>query len=305
MKPDISVIIPVYNESESIERLRDELDAYLATVQPAVQLVFVDDGSADDSMQKLLDIPYAHASVRVVKLSKNFGSHAALRAGIAHSAADRCIFYYMDMQDPPSVIGDFYQWLNQGYDMVYGIRKGYRPSFFSGLFSKLLVRFIAPDYPKEGIGCIAFNRKIKEQMNQNVESDSSVFMQLFGMGFQKKGVECPFREREKGVSKWTFAKKVKLLIDTFVAFSHVPIRLASLAGLGMAFVSIVWAIAILIIKLFNLMPLETGFPTLIIVMLFGFGVTNVSIGVMAEYLVRALQAARRRPVFIVDEIVDE
>jgi len=301
---DLSIIIPIYNENENVERIRRDLDAYFAGKDFSAEVVFVDDGSTDGSVEKLCAAIFEHASVKIVKLSKNFGSHAALRAGIANASADRCIFYYMDMPDPPSIIGDFYQWLGQGYDMVYGIRKGYKPSFLSGLFSKLLIHFIAPDYPKDGIGSIAFNQKIKAQLNQNIESDSSIFLQLFSMGFRKKGIECPFGKREKGVSKWTFTKKFKLLIDTFVTFSHVPIRAVSIAGLTMALMGIIWGIAILIIKLFNLIPLQLGYPTLIVVLLFGFGVTNISIGVMSEYLVRTLQAARRRPVFIVDEVLE-
>jgi len=304
MKLDLSVIIPVYNESENVEKLRRVLDGYLATVSFSVELVFVDDGSADDSVDALLSAPFEHASVKIIKLSKNFGSHAALRAGIADASADRCIFYYMDMPDDPSVIGRFYGLLEEGSDIVYGIREGYKPSLFSDLFSRLLIRFIAPDYPKDGIGSVAFNRKVKEQMNQNMESDSSIFLQLFSMGFRKKGVACPFREREKGVSKWSYAKKIKLLIDSFVAFSHVPIRAVSIVGLILALVSIVWGVAILIIKLFDIIPLEAGFPTLIVVVLFGFGVTNISIGVMSEYLVRTLSAARGRPVFIIDEVIE-
>ena len=304
MKPDLSIIIPVYNESECVEKLWQALDGYLANIQFSVEIVFVDDGSTDDSLEKLSSVIFNNASVKIVKLSKNYGTHTAFRAGIANASAENCLFYFMDISDAPSIIGDFYELLGQGNDIIYGIRDGYKPSLFSRAFSQLLRRFVVPGYPKDGISGVAFNSKIKNQLNQNVEGNSSIYLQIFNMGFRQKGVVCQFHDREIGVSKWTFKKKVKLMVDTFVSFSYIPIRISSVLGLIMTLVSIIWGFTILVIKLFDLFPMERGFPTLNIVILFGFGITNISISMMSEYLVRTLDAARRRPVYIVDEVMD-
>ena len=112
------------------------------------------------------------------------------------------------------------------------------------------------------------------------------------------------KERVNGKSGWSFSKKKKLLMDTMVAFSRVPLRFVTISGVIMAVIGIVWALAIIIIKLFHIMPLNAGWPTLLAVILVGFGITNLSIGIIAEYLWRTFDAARNRPAFLVDEVIE-
>ncbi|MGI6152735.1 MAG: glycosyltransferase [Christensenellaceae bacterium] len=300
MSIDLSVIIPVYNESENVDDICKSLDEYLGTVPFSCEIVFVDDGSSDHSVALIKEQSFQNTAVKLVTLSRNFGSHAAMRAGSRCASSDNCMFYFMDMRIP-EIIGEFYEKLREGYDIVYGLRGGYKESFASKTFSKLMRKHIAPDYPREGIGCFAFNGKVKAELNRNVETNSSIYLQLFNMGFCKAFVPYEAGEREKGVSKWTFRKKLKLFIDSYVAFSHTPIRAVTLLGMILAIVGIIYAIAIIIIKLFNIIPLAAGWPTLISVILICSGVTNLSIGVIAEYIWRTLDAARGRPVFIIDE----
>jgi len=304
MKPDLSVIIPVYNESDNVDLVYKAIDDYAAAVDTRLEFVFVDDGSADDSVALLRQLTFHHAQVKVITLSKNFGAHVALRAGFKNASADNCICYFMDMQEPIGIISDLYRILQDGYDFAYEIRKSYRPSFFSRWFTSLVRKMIAPDYPEKGIGCFAFNGKIKDCLNKNMESHSSIHLQLFTMGFRKKGVEYDIVERAVGQSKWSTSKKVKAFIDTFVAFSYSPLRFVSLLGIVLAVIGFIWALGIFAIKVFNLMPLQAGYPTLISIILIGFGVTNISIGVISEYLWRTLDIARNRPLYIIDEVIE-
>jgi dolichol-phosphate mannosyltransferase len=131
-----------------------------------------------------------------------------------------------------------------------------------------------------------------------------VFFQLFQMGFRKKAIYADYIERQHGQSKWTLAKKVKLFIDSFVMFSFAPIRAISGIGAIMALSGFAWALCVLAIKVLGVFDLAAGWPTALSILLIGFGVTNISLGVIAEYLVRTLIVARRRPVFIVDEIIE-
>ncbi|GHT78382.1 glycosyl transferase [Actinomycetota bacterium] len=304
MSYDISVVIPAYNESETISYLNAALNSYVAGIDYHIQFVFVDDGSQDDTIEKLRALKIEGASIKIVKLSRNYGSHAAIRAGIANSDADNVMIYSMDMPEPVEDIGMFRDKLLDGNEIVYSERIGYKGSLGSRIFAKMINRFIEKSYPDSGLIGVGFGSKVKKELNNNIENSSSVFFQIFQLGFKRVGMPVEFCEREQGESKWTFKKKVKLLIDSFVMFSFAPIRVISLLGVVLALIGVLWALAIIIIKLFNLYDFAAGWPTTISVLLIGFGITNLSLGVIAEYLSRTLEAARHRPVFIVDEVIE-
>lgn len=304
MKPDFSIVIPAFNEVESLGELQKAIEGYIAKASMTLQFVFVDDGSGDETFSILSGWQFDGAQIKLVKLSRNYGSHAAIRAGVLHADADAVMVYSSDMPEPIEDADLFYQGLRDGYELVYSVRKGYEGDFGSRIFSKLINRCIDENYPAEGIIGIAFGDKIKCELNENIEANSSIFFQVFQLGFKRIGIEVDYIERNAGESKWTFAKKIKLFIDSFVMFSYAPIRVISIAGIAMAFVGIVWAIGIIAMKIFNVFEFAAGWPTTISVILLGFGLTNISLGIIAEYLVRTLDAARSRKTFIVDEVVE-
>ncbi len=304
IKPDVSVIIPAFNESSGIEQLVDALKSYVPQAAFSIQFVFVDDGSSDDTYERLTMQRIEGAQIRVIKLSRNFGSHAALRAGIYHAAADCCVFYYMDMPEDPFCISRYYEALKSGAELAYGERVGYRASLGSRIFSNLLERFSDCAYPKDGVVGLGFSKKIKDQLNANIETDSSIFLQLFQLGFKKQAIPAQLQPRKSGQSKWTLKKKVKLFVDTFVMFSYMPIRMISITGMLFVLLSILLALFLVVVKVLGLFPLAAGWPMLISLISIGFGITNVSLGITAEYLLRTLATARKRPVFIADEICD-
>lgn len=304
MKPDFSIVIPAYNEAEGLGALKGAIEHYSAASRMKLQFIFVDDGSSDDTFDTLSAWAFDGAMVKVVKLSRNYGSHAAIRAGVYHADADAVMVYSSDMPEP---IGDadlFYEKLQDGYELVYSVRTGYKGDFGSRVFSKLVNRCIDENYPAEGLIGIAFGRKIKEELNSNIELNSSIFFQVFSLGFNRVGIEVPYLQREQGESKWTLGKKLKLFVDSFVMFSFVPIRVISTIGILMSVVGVLWALGIVLAKLFNLFDFASGWPTLFSIVLLGFGLTNISLGIIAEYLVRTLDAARNRKAFIVDVVVD-
>jgi dolichol-phosphate mannosyltransferase len=148
-----------------------------------------------------------------------------------------------------------------------------------------------------------FNRKIIDYLNENIEVNSSVSLQIIDAGFDSAIVGMNYRMRAGGSSKWTLSKKIKLFIDSFVSFSYMPIRVVSIVGILFAAVGIIYGIYIIIARL--LYPeMQQGYATIIVLLLFGFGITNISLGVIAEYLWRTFDAARNRPVFIISEEID-
>ncbi|MBR0403974.1 MAG: glycosyltransferase family 2 protein [Eggerthellaceae bacterium] len=301
-KDSVSVVVPAYNEEASIPLFMERAHEFEESVGFAIEFVFVDDGSKDNTYELLVESAAVLRNAKVVKLSRNFGSHAAIRAGIMHSDSDFVVIYSIDMPEPIEDIEKMFLELRDGYELVYTCREGYDGGFGSRMFARLVNKYIEPTYPANGLVGIAFGPKIKEQLNMHPEANSSIFFQVFQMGFSVKELPSRYLEREEGASKWTFRKKVKLLIDSFVMFSFAPIRFISTIGFLLAFLGFIWALAIVIIKLTGVIELAAGWPTLLSVMLIGFGITNVSLGVIAEYLVRDLDATRDRPAFIVDTI---
>ncbi len=305
MTPDISIIIPAFNEEAIAQTTVETLDAYLASQSFSAEVLFVDDGSQDQTVAIVEQTPMPHACKRIVKLSRNFGSHAAIRAGLYHAKADRCALYYMDMAESPDILKAFYEKLQEGYEVVGSQRVGYKPSRGSRIYSWLQKKYICPAYPEDGISSFALGKHAKRALNENIESDSSVFLQIYTMGFRKCLIQSRIQEREKGVSKWTFRKKVTLLVDSFCSFSHAPLHLITGVGFVFALAGFLYALGLSVAKLFRLAEFELGFPMLISVLLLGFGLTNVALGVISEYLVRTLDASRRRPAFIVESVIDD
>ena len=174
---------------------------------------------------------------------------------------------------------------------------------FSALYSRMMRKFALSNYPEKGFDIVMFTRKVKDQLDLNVESNSSVFLQILNFGFKQSFIEYHRHERQKGKSKWTIAKKIKLIIDSFVSFSYFPIRMVSVIGILMFLIGFAWSVYI-VLRTLLYHDLSPGWPTLISIIMLGFGVTNIALGIIAEYLWRTLDSARKRPAFIIDKIVD-
>lgn len=304
----LTVIIPIYNEYDSIPFLVESLNEFFRNHKDLdTEIIFVNDGSRDNSIQRLSEVKHESYKAKLISFSQNYGSHAALRAGIMHSQSQYITFLYADLQDPVQNIITMYDKMKEGNDIVWAHRAGTQNSFFerqfSKFYSKLMQKYVNRRYPSRGFDVLLFNRKVADAVNRNVEGNSSIFLQILNLGFRQDFVEYQKIARKQGKSKWTLGKKVKLLIDSFVAFSFAPIRLVSLIGILFFLAGIIWSGYIIFRKLvFD--DLASGWPALLSILMIGFGITNISLGIIAEYLWRTLDASRKRPVFIVDEIIE-
>jgi dolichol-phosphate mannosyltransferase len=303
----ISIIIPFLNEEENIERLSHELLKFTdSNKEIDFEILLINDGSTDDSVSVIKRAQFPR-NTRLINLSKNFGSHAALRAGILHAKGDLITFLYADLQDSADNVIRMYNKSLEGYDIVWAHRKSTNNSFLERLFSKkyssLMKKYVNVKYPAQGFDIVLFSKKVATLINQNVESNSSIFLQILNLGFNDTHIEYEKVARKAGKSKWTLSKKVKLLIDSFVAFSFAPIRFVSMMGISFFVLGVLWTGYIVLRKvMFD--DLTSGWPALISVLMIGFGITNISLGIIAEYLWRTLDASRKRPVFIIEEIAD-
>ncbi|WP_257710807.1 glycosyltransferase [Gramella sp. MT6] len=303
----VSIVIPVYNEEENVLFLVEQLNEYFQKENRfTAEIIFVNDGSTDDTYNRLKSIPHKHYSYKIISFSRNFGSHSALRAGILRAEGDFVTFMYADLQDPLTLVSRMYEQVqDKGIDICWAFRNSSASAgpekFFSLLYALLMRKYAVANFPKKGFDVVLFSRKVKECLDKNLESNSSVFIQILSFGFKQTSITYDKRERKHGKSKWTLSKKIKLLIDSFVAFSFAPIRLVSIIGFVFFMVGIIWTVIIVLRKLlFD--DLASGWPALLSILLVGFGITNISLGIIAEYLWRTLDASRKRPAFIIDEI---
>ena len=242
----------------------------------------------------------------MISFSRNFGSHAGIRAGLLNASYDICTWLAADLQDPFELIQAAYDKIvTRGVDAIYVGRSSVNipatTKFFSRMYSALMRKYAIKNYETGGIQTVVFGKKIKDYLNLNIESNSSIILQILNAGFKTETVYYDFNERVAGSSKWTFSKKIKLAIDSFVSFSFMPIRLVSIVGIMVFIAAIILALQIAVNKCVN-PSAPVGYSTIACIMLGGVGITNISLGVIAEYLWRTYDAARNRPLFIVSDI---
>lgn len=303
----MSIVVPFLNEENTIPIFCETMDDFASSLDFPLEFVFVNDGSEDNSVDLLLNYKFNHVNkIKIIDFSKNFGAHAALRAGILHASYDYCTWFGMDLQEPLSIITIAYNKLvKDHYEVVYFEKRTVVVSkinrLFSRIYSNLMRKYAVKNYSSNGTATIAFGTKMKAVLNKNIEANSSILLQIMDAGFRHISIPLDYNERSAGKSKWTLQKKIKLFIDSFVAFSFMPIRLVSIVGAILFFVGIVCGIFITINRLLN-PSVPLGYSTIASVLAVGFGITNISLGIIAEYLWRTYDSARHRPSFIISDI---
>lgn len=306
-KPDgISVVVPFLNEEDGICKFCNVIDDYAEKLKFSLELIFVDDGSTDSSVKILRQYAFRNIKrVKLIEFSKNFGSHAAIRAGLQHASYEISTWLGSDLQEPMELLKLSYEKICEGYNAVYIEKKSIRVSkanrVFSKVYSWMMRKYAVESYSSGGISTIVFDSKVRKYLNENIEANSSIMLQAMDAGFKSILLSMDFHERSAGVSKWTLAKKIKLFIDSFVSFSFAPIRLVSIVGVFIFCIGVIIGIATIINKLIS-PNVPIGYSTLASIMALGFGVTNISLGILAEYLWRTYDAARKRPVFIISNV---
>ncbi len=306
-KIDLSIIIPLYNEESNVAQLVYYLNKNIVKLKDInVEILFVDDGSSDDTFELLKKSSHKAYSARILKLSKNFGSHGAMRAGIYHAKGHLTTMLYGDLQVPFEVIEKMLEKIKNKYNVVIASRNrngaNISKRFFSRLYAELIRKFVFPNFPKSNYDMVMFDEKVRRILNQSIELHSSLFLQIFDLGFKQAVISYSKRERLYGKSKWTLTKKTKLFIDSFIVFSYAPIRFISLTGILLSVLGLLWAVYVIVRAIF-VKDIQPGWPTLIGVLMIGFGLTNISLGIIAEYMWRTFDASRHKPAFIIDKVI--
>jgi glycosyltransferase involved in cell wall biosynthesis len=306
----VSIVVPVYHNATSLPDLLTQFQS-LASRNPLedFEFVFVDDGSRDASYEVLCDLGRHERRMRVIKLSRNFGSNAALAAGLGHAKGDAVACIAADLQDPPELIDEMLVAWRRGSKIVLAARNGRDDSLLTSLlantFYALFRRFAIKTMPKEGFDFFLLDGQAVKLINSIQESNVYLMGLILWLGFEPEVVYYRRRDRDAkyGTSMWTLFKKIKYFIDGFVAFSYTPVRACSLLGILVSFFGLLYAIGIVIGKLIFQFRVE-GWSSLMVVILIVSGVQMMMIGVLGEYLWRNLEETRRRPRYIVEKIVE-
>ena len=218
MNLKISVISPFFNESGNIENYIRSVNNHFTNKPYNAEIILVDDGSSDNSIELLKRQTFGNYDIKLIKLSKNFGAQAAVRAGIKHATGDYITFLPADLQDPLDLIDRSLEKVtDKNTDIVYAFRKTTNNSFFKSVFSKfysyMMRKFVNTNFPGKGFDIVFFNRKVKNNLDQNIELNSSIQLQILTLGYNSESIYYDKRERKVGKSKWTFSKKMKLFIE--------------------------------------------------------------------------------------------
>jgi polyisoprenyl-phosphate glycosyltransferase len=302
-----SVIIPVFNERDNVDAMHQALTE-VADVERSLdwEFLFVEDGSTDDTFALLADINRADPRVKVVRLSRNYGSHTGAAAGLQFASGDAAVIMAADMQDHPREIQRFLAKWREGFHVVWGVRATRKDSrvdrFLSNAFSAL-IRYVAlPAYPRQGTGSFCLlDRKVVDAINSFPERNRMTFGLILLAGFRQTQIEYDRLERYAGISKWSLRRKIRLTIDTVVSFSSLPIRLTSAAGIVIAALSFFYALYLAIDRIIYGGGVE-GWTTIIVLILALGGLQLIVLGMLGEYLWRVCDEVRRRPLFLVREV---
>lgn len=300
----VSLIVPVYRNEQSIPALLDAVDALDRALQGELEAVFVVDGSPDRSLEVLAErLPGASFRSQLVALSRNFGSFAAITAGLR--AARGGIFAVMaaDLQEPPELVLEFVRILGEGSaDVVVGTRSGRDDPLMSRMASRLFWwlyrRLVQPQIPRGGIDVFGCNEAFRQHLLSLPERNSTLVGLLVWLGFRRQEVPYVRQARQHGRSGWSFRRKLRYLLDSVFAFSDLPVRILSLAGLVGLGLSLILGTLVLVTRLVGDIPVPGYSATVLVVMFFG-GLNSLGIGILGEYLWRAFENTKQRPAYVV------
>ena len=298
----ISVLIPVFNEEENLPVFYQRLSAFTEKSDDAYEFIFIDDGSTDRSFQLLKDLSSGDQRLKVIKLSRNFGSHAACLAGLEAARGEACVSMPADLQDPPELVQRMAEEWEKGYEIVFAVKEdaGQSPRFFQNIYYNMVKRLALRNMPRTGVDLFLLDRKVVNVITSIQEKNTSILGLILWSGFSQTSVGYKKGERHRGVSKWTLGRKIKLFIDTFVSFSYFPIRTISVVGILFALLGFFYAAFIVVNRILFAAPIE-GWSSLMVALLVVSGVQMMMLGILGEYLWRNFDEARKRPNFIISE----
>ena len=303
----LSVVVPVYNESAVIQAFYERASQALGAL-PGIdyELVFVDDGSKDDSYQQLTTIAASDSRVSVIRLSRNFGHQVAITAGLDLAGGDCLAVIDADLQDPPEVIGDMVAQWRAGFDVVYGVREdregeGRMKLLTASVFYRLLNVITKIHIPVDVGDFRLLSRRAANHLSQLREQDRFVRGLVSWIGFRQTGVSYHRDKRYAGETKYPYRKMIKFALDGITSFSTMPLRISTWMGYAASGLAFLYLASVFVQKLLG--HTVAGWATIMVALLFLGGTQLICLGIIGEYVGRIYSESKGRPLYIISEVV--
>jgi polyisoprenyl-phosphate glycosyltransferase len=301
----LSFIVPCLNEEENISEFVKRIQP-LQSQKPSIEyeIIFVDDGSQDKTLAILRELSQTHNHIHYVSLTRNFGSHLAMLAGVDHCQTDAAVFIPVDLQNDPALVNTMLEHSHNGAEIVIGQCKkgttGFLTRWLASTFYYIFDLVSNIKLPSGGTDFILITQRPIQFLRKNREYDVNIFMLLLWPGFKSATFEYLEGKRHRGKSKWTMSKKINLAVDSFFGFSSAPLKLITRTGIVLASGSFLFVLYIVVETMVLGTPVP-GFPTLAATTTFGFGITFLALGIISEYLSQVLSFVRGRPLYLTSE----
>jgi dolichol-phosphate mannosyltransferase len=303
--PEISVIIPCYNEEKSIQLMYDRLISSISSITTNFEFIFINDGSIDNSHLELIRLSKEDSRVKYINFSRNFGHQIAVTAGLDHSTGSAVVIIDGDLQDPPEVIPEMYAKHKEGFEVVYGQRlkrngEGFFKKITAKYFYRILKKITSVDIPVDTGDFRLIDRKIVNDLKNMPEQNKFLRGQIAWLGYRQTNVFFERQERKFGETGYPFSKMLKFALDGITGFSDFPLQFVTKTGIFISFFSFL-VILYAIFSHFILQKTITGWTSLIISSMFIGGVQLISIGIIGEYISRINKNVQNRPLYIVSD----
>lgn len=300
----LSLIVPIYRNEENLPRLFAELERFSRELKDDLEVVFVVDGSPDQSSRILAErLPSWGIKTQLIDLSRNFGSFAAIVAGFQKGSGEYFAVLAADLQEPPELIVEFHRAMQSGEaDIVFGYREKrsdpWWSQFLSECFWGLYRHLVVKDMPKGGIDIFGCTRQVRDRLLDLKEVNTNLIALLFWLGFRRKFIPYHRRARLEGRSAWTLRRKMRYAFDSIFSFTDFPIRVLLALGLAGTLAALIATMIVLVAWLRGLITV-LGYTPLMLLMAFFGGLTALGLGIVGQYLWLSLENARRRPNYII------
>jgi len=302
----VSLLIPAYNEEDTIPLLYDELNKVLETIPGyEFEILFVNDGSSDNTLNILRNMQQRDTRINYISFSRNFGKETAMAAGFDYVTGDAAVILDADLQDPPELIGEMIKYWEDGYDDVYAKRRSregetWLKKITSAAFYKLLQKMTKIPIQEDTGDFRLLDRRAIESLKKLREKQRYTKGMFSWIGFNKKEILFDRKPRAAGKTKWNYLKLFNLALEGVTSFTTSPLRISTIIGILVSIFSMIYMVIVLIKSLIWKDPVQ-GYPSMMVTILFLGGVQLVSLGIIGEYVGRIFNETKYRPLYIIDE----
>jgi dolichol-phosphate mannosyltransferase len=299
----VSIVIPIYNSSEIFPELFKRLTYTFSSLKIKYEIIAVVDGCSDDSTSVIEKYCRQDSRLKLIEFSRNFGHQAAITAGLENICGEMIIIMDDDLEDPPEILPKFIEKSQEGYDVVYGIRKKRKASLFRRvyyhIFYRLLHKLSDVDMPSDSGDFCLMRRQVVNELNSMPETNRYLRGMRRWVGFSQTGVEYERGTRFKGKSGYSLTKYIKFAFNAIFSFSYKPLHYVTAFGFLMSSISFLLGVRLIILKILNKVPDVPGWVSLMVAVLFIGGVQLISIGILGQYLARIFDEVKQRPKYII------